>query len=127
MTDDVIEQYDTFNTKVFPHKIIFGDLNYQSIPYKYYNLLNDDNDDDSVNNIPRTPVYDELLDNEGVEDAVMPSYEEINNEIIINYDISLDSWIDHLQNEILEIEGVDNETKGRENEGVDAENEGVDS
>ena len=39
--------------------------------------------DDVGNNIPGTPVYDALPDNKVVEDAVIPNYEDINNDIII--------------------------------------------
>ena len=59
MTEDVIEKYDTFNTKGFPDEIIFDKFNVQSIPSKYYNFLNDDYD--GVNNFPSNPVYDALL------------------------------------------------------------------
>ena len=49
-----------------------------------------------------------------MEDVVAPNDGGINYEIIINDDNILDSEIDTLQNEVMEIEGVDNETKGRE-------------
>ena len=55
-----------------------------------------------------------------MEDVVAPNDGGINYEIIINDDNILDSEIDTLQNEILEIEGVNNETPS-ENEGVDNE------
>ena len=64
MNKDVIERYDTFNTKVFPYGLLLGDFNDQPIPYDYYNLLNDDNENGI--NIPGTPVGDPLLENEGV-------------------------------------------------------------
>ena len=45
MTEDVIERYDTFNTKGCPEELIFGDFNDQPIPYTYSDLTNDyDND-----------------------------------------------------------------------------------
>ena len=65
----MIEHYDTFNTKGCPDEIIFGSFNDQPIPYIYYNFLNDDNG--NVNDIPGTRVDDSLLDNEGVEYAVV--------------------------------------------------------
>ena len=48
---------------------LFGDFKEQTITYSYYNFLNDDNDEG--NNIPGTPVDNALLDNEGVEYAVV--------------------------------------------------------
>ena len=54
MTEDVIESYDTFNTKGCRDKLIFGAFNDQPIPSNYYNFLNDDNNDG--NNIPVNPV-----------------------------------------------------------------------
>ena len=45
MNKDVIEQYDTFNTKGFPEDLIFGDFNDQSISSTYYDLTNDYDDD----------------------------------------------------------------------------------
>ena len=44
MTDDVIERYDTFNTKGFPEDLIFGDFNDQPIPSTYSDLTNDHDD-----------------------------------------------------------------------------------
>ena len=58
MTVYVIGLYDTFNTKGCPDELIFGDLNDQPIPYDYYNILNDDNN--NSNNVPGTPVDDEI-------------------------------------------------------------------
>ena len=45
MPGDVIELYDTFNTKGCPEDLIFGDFNDQPIPSTYYELINnyDDN------------------------------------------------------------------------------------
>ena len=80
MTEDVIEQYDTFNTKGFPEDLIFGDFNDQPIPSTYSDLTNDY--DDCGNQIDAA-----LTDNKGVEDAVVPN-DENNNED------SLDSCID---------------------------------
>ena len=125
MAEDVIERYYTFNTKGCLYELIFGNFYDQLIPSDYYNILNDDNDD--VNNITGTPVDYALPDNKGVEDAVFPSDEDINDEIIIDYDDRLASAIDPLQNEIMEIEGVDSENGGGVIEGVEEENEGVDS
>ena len=61
-----------------------------------------------------------------MEDAVVSNDEDIYDEIKINDDNRLVSDIEPLQNEILKIEGVDNENEVREFEGVDAENEGMD-
>ena len=92
MTEDDIERHDTFNTKGFPDELIPGKFNYQPIPPDYYNLLNDD--DNNGNNTPGTPVENALLDNEGVEDGVMPKYEDINYEIMIDDDDRLALSID---------------------------------
>ena len=99
MTEYVIECCDTFNTKGFPDRLIFGNFNDQPIPSNYYNFLNNDNDDG--NNIPINPIEDALPDNEGVEDSVVPNDEDINNEIIIDDDSRLVSDIDPLQNKVL--------------------------
>ena len=56
-----------------------------------------------------------------MEDAVVPNDEDIYDEIMIDDYVRLASAIDPLQNEILEIEGVE-----AENEGVESYNEGVD-
>ena len=69
MTEGVIERYETFNTKGCPDEIILVNLNDQPIPSKYYNILNDD--DDNGNNIPGTPVENSLTENEWVEDAIV--------------------------------------------------------
>ena len=61
MTKDAIEIYGTFNTKRCPDELIFDDFIDQPIPSNYYNLLNDDYD--NGNNVPGTPVDDDLLDN----------------------------------------------------------------
>ena len=92
MTGDLIERYDKCITNGCPYDLIFGYSNHQPIPSKYYNLLNDDDGD--VNNIPGTPIDYALPDNERVEDSVMPNYEEINDEKIIDDDYSLASEID---------------------------------
>ena len=99
MDEDVIEYYNTFNTKGCPDKLIVGNFNDQPIPSNYYNFLNDDNDDE--NNIPGNLVDDALPDNKVVKDAIVSTDEEINyNTIIGDYD-SLSSDIDPLQNERL--------------------------
>ena len=77
MTKDVIERYAGFNTKGCPDELFFYDFNDQPIPSNYYNVLNDD--DEIGNNIPGTPVGNAPTDNKGVEDAVMPNIEDINN------------------------------------------------
>ena len=61
MTKDVIERYETFYTKGCPDELIFDDFNDWPIPSNFYNLLNDDYNDG--NNVPGTPVDDDLLDN----------------------------------------------------------------
>ena len=102
MTEDVIERYDTFNTKSCPEDLIFGDFNDQPIPSTYADFTNDYEDDG-------TQIDAALTDNEGVEDAVVPNYEN-------NYEDSLASDIDLPQNNILEIDGLDimgNETEER--------------
>ena len=45
MTEDVIEQYDTFDTKGCPEDLIFGGFNDQPIPSTYSDLINDYEDD----------------------------------------------------------------------------------
>ena len=92
MTEDLIELYDTFNTKGCPDKRIFGYLNDQLILLYGYNILNDYNDND--NNISVISVDDWLCENKWVEDPVMLSYEDINYEIIINDDDRLASDIE---------------------------------
>ena len=77
MNKYVIGLYDTFNTKVFPNELIFGDFNYQPIPSNYYNLLNDDDEDG--NNVPSNTVEDDIPENKGVEYSVIPNNEDIND------------------------------------------------
>ena len=77
------------------------EINDQPIRSDYYDLLNDDNDDD--NNIPGTSIENSLPDNKGVEDEFVPSNEYINDEIIVDDDESLASEIDPLQNLMMEI------------------------
>ena len=98
MNKYVNERYDTFNTKGSPDEIIFGDFHDQPIPYDYYNILNDDDDD---NNFPGTPFEDALMENKGLEYAVIQNDEDINDEIIFDYDDSLTSDIDHLRNQMM--------------------------
>ena len=45
MTENGIEQYDTFNTKGCPEDLIFGDFNDQPIPSTYSDLTNYYDDD----------------------------------------------------------------------------------
>ena len=40
MTEDVIEQYNTFNTKGCPEDLTFGNFNDQPIPFTYSDLKN---------------------------------------------------------------------------------------
>ena len=119
----MIENGEIFNNKGCPDDLIFGAFNDQPIPSDYFNFLNDDDEDDDddddgdeyddggeydddddydyINNIPVTPVYNALLDNKGVEDAVVPNDEDINDKIIIDDNDSLASDIEPIQNEIL--------------------------
>ena len=80
MTEDVIEQYDMFNSKYCSEELILGDFNDQLIPSTYYDLTNyyDHNG---------TQIDADLTDNEGVEDAVVPNDEK-------KYEYSLASDID---------------------------------
>ena len=101
-TEDVIEQYDTFNTKGCPEDLIFGDFNDQLIPSPYSDLTNDYDEDG-------TQIGDALTENEGVEDSVVPNDENNNGN-------NFASDIDPPPNNILEIEGVEimgNETEER--------------
>ena len=66
MTEDVIERYDTFNTKGCPKDLTFGDFNDQPSPSTYFDLKNYYKDNG-------TQIYAALLDNKGVEDAVVPN------------------------------------------------------
>ena len=61
MTEYVIEQYDSFNTKGCPDELIFGNLRDQPIPPDYYEFLNDNYYDD--NNTPGTPVEGVFTEN----------------------------------------------------------------
>ena len=61
MTEDVIEHYDNFNTKVCPDKLIFGKIYDHPIPPDYYDFLNDKYGD--YDNTPGTPVDDFFPDN----------------------------------------------------------------
>ena len=122
----MIERYDTFNTKGCPDELIFGDFNDQPIPSDNYNLIKDEND--NSNNVSGPPVDDALPENKVLEYIVVPNDKDIVYEIIIIDDddcLALD--IEPYQNEVLEIEGADNEIEGREIGLVDEENEGVDN
>ena len=87
ITEDVIERYDTFNTKGFPEDLIFGDFNNQPIPYTYSYLKNNYDDDGN-------PIDADLADNKGVEDAVVTNYENKDED-------SLASNIDPPSNNII--------------------------
>ena len=80
MTEDAIEQYDTFNTKDCLEDLILGNFNDQPIPSTYYDLKNDYDDDGAQINAA-------LTDNKGVDDSVVPKNEN-------NDDDSLTSDID---------------------------------
>ena len=69
MTEDVIKQYGTFNTKGYPEDLIFGDFNDQPIPSTYSDLTNDYDYDG-------TKIEAELTENKGVGDAVVPNNEK---------------------------------------------------
>ena len=56
MTEDVIEQYDTCNTKGCPENIIFCDFNDQPIPSTFSDITNDYDDNG-------TKIYNALTDN----------------------------------------------------------------
>ena len=72
-------------------------------------------------NIGLDQVVDGALpDKGGVEYAFMPNDEDINKEIIIDDDERLAQDIDSLQNEILDIDGLDNVNEVREIEVVNA-------
>ena len=80
MTENVIEQYNTFNTKGCPQDLVFGDFNDRPIPSTYSDITNDYDDDG-------TQIDAALTDNKGVEYAVVPNDEN-------NDEDSLDSDID---------------------------------
>ena len=79
MTEDVIERYDTFNTKGCPEDLILGDFNDQPIPSTYSDLTNDYEDNG-------TQIDASLTENEGVEDAIVPN-DENNDEDRLASDI----------------------------------------
>ena len=89
MTEDVIERYDTFNTKGCPEDLIFGGFNDQPIPSTYSDITNDYEDDGNQ-------IDADLTDNKVVEDAVVSNDEN-------NDEDSLASDIDPPPNNILEI------------------------
>ena len=90
MTEDVMEQYDTFNTKGCPEDLIFGDFNDQTIPSTYSDITNYYYNDG-------TQIDASVTDNIGVEDAVVPNDENKDEG-------SLVSDIDPPPNNILLIE-----------------------
>ena len=71
MNEDVIERYDTFNTKGCLEDLIFGDFDDQPIPSTYSDLTNDYDDDG-------TQIDAAIMDNEVVEDAVVTNDENNN-------------------------------------------------
>ena len=78
MNEDVIELYDTFNAKVCPDEILFGDFHYRPIPPGYYYFLYDN--DNYEYNTPGNPVEGVFMDTEGVEDGTfMPNAPDIND------------------------------------------------
>ena len=83
----------TSSTPNYFHTNFFScNFNGQPIPPNYYDLLNDD--DDNGNNITGPPFDNDVPDNKGLEYEVVPNDGDINNEIIIYEDDSLDSEID---------------------------------
>ena len=64
MTEDIIEGYNTFNTKGFPEDLIFGDFNDKTIPPTYSDLTNDYDE-------YGTQIDADLTENKGVEDTVV--------------------------------------------------------
>ena len=77
-TEDVIERYNTFNTKDCPEDLIFSDFNDQPIPSTYSDLTNDYGDD-------VTQIDAALTDNEGVEDEVVPNDENNDEDSLYLY------------------------------------------
>ena len=115
MTNDIIEQYGTLNTKGCPEDLNFGDFNDQPTPSTYSDLTNyyDGNS---------TQINATLMDNKEVEYSVVTNDENNDNN-------NLASDIEP-PNNILETEGVEkmgNENEERKIEGVDYETGGVDS
>ena len=80
INEDVIEQYDTFNTRDCPEDLIFDDFNDQPVPSTYSDLTNDYDDDG-------TQIDADLTDNKGLEDAVVPN-DENNDEDSLASDIN---------------------------------------
>ena len=80
MNEYAIEQYETFNTKGCLEDLIFGDFNDQPIPSAYSDLTNYYDDGG-------TQIDAALTDNEVVEDAVVPNYEN-NDEDSLDSDIN---------------------------------------
>ena len=74
------------------YEIPFRYFNDQPITPKYYDILNDDDDDE--NNIPGNPFDNVLLWNKILEDSVMPNDKDIDDEIIIDDADSLISATD---------------------------------
>ena len=68
MTGDVIEQYNTLNTKSCPDDLIFSDFNDQPIPSTYSYLTNDYDEGG-------THIDAALTEIEEVEDSVVPNDE----------------------------------------------------
>ena len=73
MTQDFIEQYDTFNIKGCPEDLIFGGFNNQPIPSTYSGITNYYDD------------YGTLIDaalayNKGLEDVVVKNGENNDND-----------------------------------------------
>ena len=73
MTEDFIEQYDTFNTNGCPEDLIFGGFHDQPIPSTYSALTNNY----YGNGIQ---IDAALKDNKGMEYAVVPNDEKNNDD-----------------------------------------------
>ena len=104
MTEDVIERYDTFNTKVFPEDLIFGDFNDQPIPSTYSDLTN--NYDDDGTQIEAALTDNEVVDsyNEGVDNEFLPPEKKwscIRNSPNINYSNKRATRISMVRNNII--------------------------
>ena len=88
----------------------FSNFHEQPIPTGYYDLLNDNDDDD--NNSLGTPIDNIFTENVGAEDAVVTNAPgaDVNDEDIVDDAGSLISAIEPLQEEVFWIEGINMES-----------------
>ena len=108
MTEDVIEQYNIFNTKGFLEDRISGNLNNQSIPSTYCFLINDYDNDGTL-------IDADLAENEGVENGVVKNMRKPMTKYLLKVTTTLLQTLT-TPPKSLEIEGVDevyNETEER--------------